>query len=93
LLSGNLPFQDKNRFRLYQLIKKAEYSFPSQDWDKISEEAKDLVKHLIEPDPNKRFSAEEAINHSWFKVDDTILTAAVPPFRNKYLQVQSHKKT
>ena len=35
-------------------------------WAHTSEEAKDLINHLIVTDPEKRFSAEEALKHPWF---------------------------
>lgn len=34
-------------------------------WKSISEEAKDFMKNLLEKDPNKRFSAQEALEHTW----------------------------
>ena len=33
----------------------------------ISKEAKDLIKHLLEPDPNLRWTAEQALQHAWLK--------------------------
>jgi serine/threonine protein kinase len=33
----------------------------------LSDEARDLIKKLIEVDPEKRLSAEEALKHLWFE--------------------------
>lgn len=37
-------------------------------WQSISEYAKDLVKRLLEPNPDLRLTAEEALLHPWIKV-------------------------
>ena len=34
-------------------------------WSNVSEEAKDLIKHLLTLDINKRFTVEQALQHSW----------------------------
>merc|ERR1719310_2267601 len=50
-------------------IKKGKYSFtPEELWSGISEDAKDLVLHMIVVEPQKRFSADEAMKHKW--IDD-----------------------
>lgn len=63
LLTGCFPFWDKNNAVLYEKIRKVEYGWPSQS--KISAEAKDLIRHLIEKNPEKRYTAEQALQHPW----------------------------
>jgi calcium-dependent protein kinase len=41
------------------------------EWDDISEDAKDLVKKMLEYDPQKRTSAADAIQHKWIKTHAT----------------------
>jgi serine/threonine protein kinase len=36
-------------------------------FDDISQEGKDFIHSLIEPNTRKRFSAKDALNHSWLK--------------------------
>lgn len=36
-------------------------------WKKVGEKAKDLLKKLLEKDPNRRLSAADALNHPWFE--------------------------
>ena len=37
-------------------------------WDKISDEAIDLMQKLLDPDPETRIDLGEALNHRWFEV-------------------------
>lgn len=37
------------------------------DWNKVSDEAKDLVKKMLTYKYEDRISAEEALKHPWFK--------------------------
>jgi calcium/calmodulin-dependent protein kinase I len=63
LLTGCFPFWDKNNAVLYEKIRKVEYGWPSGS--EISPEAKDLIRHLIEKNPEKRYTAEQALQHPW----------------------------
>lgn len=63
LLTGCFPFWDKNNAALYEKIRRVEYGWPSGS--EISAEAKDLIRHLIEKSPEKRFTAEQALQHPW----------------------------
>ena len=65
MLSGYLPFKGKNDEQMAESIKYSEPSFASVEWERVSEDAKDLIKHLLEKDPEKRYSAKEAFNHNW----------------------------
>uniref|UniRef100_A0A7E4VL40 Protein kinase domain-containing protein n=1 Tax=Panagrellus redivivus TaxID=6233 RepID=A0A7E4VL40_PANRE len=49
---------------LFRSIQKADYEFP-EDWDMVSDEAKDLINHLLVKDVNARYTAEEVLNHPW----------------------------
>jgi calcium/calmodulin-dependent protein kinase I len=37
----------------------------SEFWDKVSDDAKAFCKALIQPDPSKRPTAEQALKHKW----------------------------
>jgi len=71
LLSGIPPFfdADGNQRRLYKMIKMGKYRFSSPYWDHISYFAKDLITNLLQIDPNKRFSAEQVLQHKWIKIE------------------------
>lgn len=65
LLSGTYPFQEYNRKLLWTKIRKAQFRFPDSRWAEVSEEAKDLIKHLLVVDQKERYTAAEALNHPW----------------------------
>ena len=65
MLSGQPPFKGENDEEIYQAIKNGKYNFDDEKWDTISNDAKDLIKNLLIKDPDKRYSAEKALNHPW----------------------------
>lgn len=65
LLCGFNPFRSSDHSRLVGKVGKGEFRFPSPWWDTISSEAKDLVSHLLEVDPHKRYTLQEMKRHPW----------------------------
>jgi len=63
MLSGYPPFNGLNTGKIFKKIKHALYTFSSEEWQGISEDAKDLISKLLQKDPNQRLSAEEALMH------------------------------
>ncbi|XP_023661221.1 calcium/calmodulin-dependent protein kinase type 1-like isoform X2 [Paramormyrops kingsleyae] len=72
LLCGYPPFYDENDVKLFTQILKAEYEFDSPYWDDISDSAKDFIFHLMEKDPTKRFTCEQALQHPWISGDTAL---------------------
>ncbi|XP_074986264.1 calcium/calmodulin-dependent protein kinase type 1 isoform X2 [Caretta caretta] len=72
LLCGYPPFYDENDAKLFEQILRAEYEFDSPYWDDISESAKDFIQHLMEKDPSKRFTCEQALQHPWIAGDTAL---------------------
>ncbi|XP_072922665.1 calcium/calmodulin-dependent protein kinase type 1D [Hemitrygon akajei] len=72
LLCGYPPFYDENDSRLFEQILKAEYEFDCPYWDDISDSAKDFIKRLMEKDPNKRYTCEQALRHPWIAGDTAL---------------------
>jgi calcium-dependent protein kinase len=69
LLSGSPPFYGKNEKEIFAKIINGNLSFKNKIWNKISEEAKSLVKKLLEINPEKRISATEALKEKWFEIN------------------------
>ncbi|XP_077190981.1 calcium/calmodulin-dependent protein kinase type 1G isoform X2 [Paroedura picta] len=65
LLCGYPPFYEETESKLFEKIKEGYFEFESPFWDDISESAKDFICHLLEKDPNERFTCEKALRHPW----------------------------
>eukprot|EP01122_Echinamoeba_exundans_P009424 TRINITY_DN3333_c0_g1_i2.p2 TRINITY_DN3333_c0_g1~~TRINITY_DN3333_c0_g1_i2.p2 ORF type:complete len:264 (-),score=51.78 TRINITY_DN3333_c0_g1_i2:59-850(-) len=67
MLSGEPPFDTELNptMSLYQQIETGTYDFPADLWDPVSPVAKDLLVHLLEVDPNKRYTVSQALRHPW----------------------------
>mmetsp|Transcript_28919 Transcript_28919/g.50870 ORF Transcript_28919/g.50870 Transcript_28919/m.50870 type:complete len:742 (-) Transcript_28919:250-2475(-) len=68
-LSGRLPFNGKDRKELQQATLHSKLLFSAKIWAEISEDAKDLVKKLLDKNPKKRATAKSALSHRWFEQD------------------------
>jgi len=68
LLSGKMPFDGKTIDDIFRSIKKGLLNFTDPVWNKVTPPGRDLVQKLLEPDENKRLTAEQALKHDWFKL-------------------------
>ena len=66
MLCGHLPFYEEDNQLMYDKIIKGEYDIPKF----LSNEAKDIIKKILEVDPKKRLNFEEIKNHPWFNIID-----------------------
>jgi serine/threonine protein kinase len=67
LLSKEAPFPQGSRFELQSAILSGDYSLDSEGFEDVSEEAKDLIRHLMEVNPEERLSAADALENIWFQ--------------------------
>uniref|UniRef100_A0A672QZU9 Calcium/calmodulin-dependent protein kinase type 1D-like n=1 Tax=Sinocyclocheilus grahami TaxID=75366 RepID=A0A672QZU9_SINGR len=72
LLCGYPPFYDENDSKLFEQILKADYEFDAPYWDDISDSAKDFISCLMEKDPSKRYTCEQALRHPWIAGDTAL---------------------
>ncbi|KAG7497437.1 calcium/calmodulin-dependent protein kinase type 1D [Solea senegalensis] len=72
LLCGYPPFYDENDSKLFEQILKADYEFDAPYWDDISDSAKDFISSLMEKDPAKRFTCDQALRHPWIAGDTAL---------------------
>jgi len=70
LLCGFPPFYGDNDDEVYDKIVAGEWRFLSPYWDDVSQSAKDLITNLLELNPTKRFTAEQALSHPWIAARD-----------------------
>jgi len=77
-LGGYRPFTGKNMKEISKNIIKGTFKFHTREWNCISRDAKDLISMMLTRDPDKRITAEVALQHPWFgliteiKLDSTI---------------------
>ncbi|GAB6027266.1 Serine/threonine-protein kinase dclk1 [Chamberlinius hualienensis] len=74
LLCGFPPFvsQTNNQEELFDLILSGQYEFTSPYWDDISNSAKELITHMLQVDPDNRFSAAQVLSHPWVSDDSAL---------------------
>ena len=64
MICGYLPFEDQNTSKLYQKILNGDYKIPK--W--VSDEARDLLKKILNTNPRDRYTIEDIRKHPWFKI-------------------------
>lgn len=70
MLYGSVPFKANNMEELHTMIMKGKYTLKED----ISEEARDLLKIMLEKSPRKRASVQTILHHDWFKDLDKTLS-------------------
>lgn len=68
LLSGYLPFQGEKTSLVVKAIKKGNLNFSQSEWEMVTPEGIDLIKHMLDVNPKTRYSISECLDHAWFKV-------------------------
>ena len=66
LLTGKVPFPGDTEEEIFEKIKKCQYNFNDPKFNNVSENCKDLIRKLLEPNINKRIKASEALRHPFF---------------------------
>jgi len=44
-----------------------------KQWSFLTDDAKDLVSQMLEADPSRRVTVEEALKHPWIRVSDPLV--------------------
>lgn len=66
MVVGKPPFQSKDVDTIYKRIKDNDYHYPDTN---LSFEVKNLINSFLRLDPTKRIKLDEALSHSFFKMD------------------------
>ncbi|XP_051847957.1 phosphorylase b kinase gamma catalytic chain, skeletal muscle/heart isoform [Antechinus flavipes] len=67
LLAGSPPFWHRKQMLMLRMIMSGNYQFGSPEWDDRSDTVKDLISRLLVLSPEKRYTAEEALDHPFFQ--------------------------
>ena len=69
MLYGTVPFKAGSMDELHSLILKGMYTLK----DDISQEARDILRGLLEINPHKRLTYDQIFSHPWFAdLDETL---------------------
>ena len=81
MVCGYLPFSEDDDDENKYLIINGKVDYPPQ----ISNKVKDLLKHMLDIDPNKRYTFQKILRHPWFKpFDESALTGGCNPYKMIY---------
>jgi len=67
LLCGYPPFFADNDPALFKKIMEVDFSFNGEEWENVSDVAKDLIRKLLTKDPEVRLTAAQLKEHPWVK--------------------------
>lgn len=67
LLCGFPPFNGESDDDIMEAVVRGKFSFFHRSFEKVSSEGKNLIKKILTKNPQKRPSAEEVLEQSWFK--------------------------
>jgi calcium/calmodulin-dependent protein kinase I len=84
LLCGYSPFRSENLNDLVDECKSGRIVFHERYWRDVSSDAKDFSLCLLQPDPKKRATSQEAMKHIWLK-GETASDHDLIPEMKKYL--------
>ena len=68
LLCGYPPFEGNSNKEIFKKVLHGKLEFDPEEWTSISSEAKDLILKMLEKDPTKRITFNDALKHEWFEI-------------------------
>ena len=81
MVCGYLPFSEEDDEVNKELIINGEVEYPPE----ISNKVKDLLKHMLDINPNKRYNFQRIIKHPWFKpYNESTLTGGINVYKMIY---------
>jgi len=91
LLSGIHPFQLDDEEEMLENIEKGEWEWIGDQWDDVSEDAKDLIKRLIDPNPETRYTIDQALAHPWIS-GSNVGSKSLNAIKDNMRKFQARKK-
>ena len=81
MICGYLPFSEEDDEVNKELIINGEVEYPPE----LSNKVKDLLKHMLDVNPNKRYNFQRIIKHPWFKpYNESTLTGGINVYKMIY---------
>jgi len=72
MLGGYYPFRAKKEADILKKIRYGEFKFHSKYWKGISDDAKDMVKQMLEVNPDERITAADALSSPWIHSEEKL---------------------
>ncbi|PXF42155.1 Myosin light chain kinase family member 4 [Gracilariopsis chorda] len=85
-LSGMYPFEGDDILEYNDNTETKDLVFPETEWGLFDEAVKDFISKLLEKDPSKRLTVDEALKHPW--VADEQVADAEPIMSRKVSEVE-----
>eukprot|EP00930_Biecheleria_cincta_P039797 TRINITY_DN27321_c0_g1_i1.p1 TRINITY_DN27321_c0_g1~~TRINITY_DN27321_c0_g1_i1.p1 ORF type:complete len:921 (+),score=190.72 TRINITY_DN27321_c0_g1_i1:30-2765(+) len=85
MLGGRYPFDGKS-MPLEEQIRTGTFAFKTAAWQRVSEEAKDMIRGLLKVDPIERLKVEDCEVHPWLTGGQHIVSVT-PQVQTKQLEV------
>ena len=70
LLCGKPPFNGKEKEDILNAISIGKYDTSSKKFQKLSNNAKDLINKLLIYNPSERITAKDTLSHPWFNTEE-----------------------
>lgn len=67
LLCGYPPFQAESDDETLALVSRGRFEFDTDDWVCVSEDARDLIRAMLQMNPSDRPTALQALTHDWIR--------------------------
>ena len=68
IFTGCYPFKGKTEEEIEENILEENVEFKDGEWERISDNVKDLIIKCLEKNPEERITIDEFIEHPWFKI-------------------------
>ena len=92
LLCGYPPFNGSSNIDIFHNIQYSQPLFNTEEWKDVSASAIDLIKHMLQKNPNKRYSAEMCLEHKWIKENEMDDPFGLKGYKKKYNQLKAVNK-
>jgi len=81
LLCGYSPFRSENLQDLIDECTNAKVIFHERYWKDVSEDAKNFIRHLLQPNPDDRVTSSQALQHPWLTGENATDHNLLPEIR------------
>ena len=65
LVAGYPPFYGNTDTEILRKVRNNDYDFSGSEWSQVSEDCKDLIRHMLVTDVNDRYTITQVFEHGW----------------------------